>query len=100
MKNLIKSKVFIGTFLVSYFLFFVITIFILDLKKEGFGVGSMEYGFPFVFYSSNCFGGYYLWSGLVGNISVAVIFSIVIGLINTHLWLKFSSPDFRAKWHV
>ena len=50
MKKLIKHKVFIGAFLTAYFLFFVVTISILDLKKSGIGVGSMEYGFPFPYY--------------------------------------------------
>jgi hypothetical protein len=100
MKNLIKHKVFISAFLLTYFLFFVVTIFILDLKKDGFGVGHLEYGFPFAYYYSHCFGGYYLWFGLIGNILVAAGLSIVIGLVSTHFWLKFSSPEFRAKWHI
>jgi hypothetical protein len=50
MKNLIKHKVFIAAFLATYFLFFVLTVFVLDLKSEGFGVGHLEYGFPFTYY--------------------------------------------------
>jgi len=100
MKNLIKQKVFIAAFLVTYFLFFGLTVFILDLKKQGFGVGHLEYGFPFTYYYSHCFGGYYLWFGLIGNILAAATFSIVIGLVSTHFWLRFSSPEFRSKWHI
>ncbi len=100
MKNLIKHNLFIGSFLTTYFLFFIVTIFILDLKSEGFGIGHLEYGFPFTYYYSHCFGGYYLWFGLIGNILTAAIFSSVIGLVCTHYWLKFSSPEFRAKWFV
>jgi hypothetical protein len=100
MKNLIKNKVFISMFLLAYFLFFVITIYVLDLKTSGFGVGSMDYGFPFTYYSSHCFGGNYLWVGLIGNIIVATAISFIVGLISTHFWLKFSSPQFRAKWHI
>jgi len=100
MNNLIKHRVFINTFLLAYFLFFVVTIFILDLKSEGFGVGHLGYGFPFTYYYSSCFSGYYLWLGLIGNILVAGIFSFVIGLVSTHFWLKFSSPEFRSKWHI
>ena len=100
MNNLIKHRVFIGTFLLAYFLFFVVTIFILDLKSEGFGVGHLEYGFPFTYYYSSCFSGFYLWLGLIGNILVAGIFSFVIGLVSTHFWLKFSSSEFRSKWHI
>ena len=100
MKNLIRHKVFIVSFLMAYFLFFVVTVFALDLKKQGVGVGHLEYGFPFTYYYSHCFGGYYLWLGLIGNILVAGIFSFVIGLVSTHFWLKFSSPEFRSKWHI
>jgi len=100
MKRLIKHKVFISAFLTAYFLFFVLTIFIFDLKKSGIGVGSMEYGFPFSYYYSHCFGGYYSWSGLMGNILTATILSTIIGLAAAHFWIKFSSPEFRAKWHI
>ena len=100
MKSYIKSKAFISIFLVTYFLFFVVTISILDLKTEGVGIGHLEYGFPFTYYYSHCFGGYYLWFGLIGNILAAATFSIVIGLVSTHFWLKFSSPKFRSKWFV
>lgn len=100
MRQLIKHKVFIGAFLTAYFLFFTVTVFILDMKKLGIGVGSMEYGFPFAYFYSHCFGGYYSWSGLIGNILTAAIFSVVIGMAAAHFWLKFSSTEFREKWHV
>lgn len=97
MRKLIKHKVFIGAFLIAYSLFFVITIFILDLKSPGIGVESMNYGFPFAYYSSHCFGGYYSWLGLTGNILAAAIFSFAVGSATTYFWLKFSLPEFRAK---
>lgn len=100
MKRLIKHKVFIGAFLTAYFSFFLITISILDLKKSGFGVGSVDYGFPFTYYYSTCFGGGYSWIGLAGNIFTAAIFSFVIGLVAAHFWLKLSAPEFRAKWRI
>ena len=100
MKNLIRHKVFIGLFLLTYFLFFVVTIFLFDFKRNGFGVGHFEYGFPFAYYYSNCFGGYYLWAGLLGNILTASIVSFCSGLFFSHLWLKASSPEFRAKWYI
>lgn len=100
MKNLIKLRVFISVFLTAYFLFFVVTVSVLDLKKSGIGVGSMEYGFPFAYYYSHCFGVYYSWFGLTGNILTAAIFSIAIGLVSAHFWLKFSLREFRAKWHI
>lgn len=108
MNNLIKHKIFIAAFLLTYFLFFVITIYILNLKTGGIGAGSMDYGFPFIYYSSHCFGGNYLLPGLIGNILFAAVLSFVVGLVSTHIWLKFliplwqeiSSPEFRSKWYL
>ena len=108
MKKLMKHKIFIVMFLLTYFSFFVITIFILDLKKDGLGVGYVDYGFPFAYYHTTCFSAYYSWFGLIGNMLVAIFLSVVIALISTHFWLKFllplwreiSSPEFRSKWHI
>jgi hypothetical protein len=111
MKNLIRQKIFIGAFLTSYFLFFVITFSISRFPRTGGGgilLGHTLYGFPFAYYYSHCFGGYYLWFGLAGNILVAAIVCSVIGLISAHfwtswllpLWQTFSSPEFRAKWYI
>lgn len=108
MKNLIKSKIFIGTFLLTYFLFFIVTVFILDLKIDGFGVGHIAYGFPFTYYYSHCFGGDYIWSGLLENIFVAMVISFITALIVPYLGLnissairaKLSSPEFRARWYL
>ena len=108
MKNLIKHKVFIGTFLLTYFLFFSLTIFVFDFKTESGGVANYDYGFPFPYFHEHCFGGNYLWSGLLGNILFAAIISFVTGLVSTHFWLKLIvplwqkvySPEFRAKWYL
>ena len=100
MKKLIRSKIFTSGFFLSYFSFFVVTIFILDLKKDGVGVEHYEHGFPFAYYYSHCFGGYYLWVGLVGNMLLAAAISAVVGLAISQLWSKFSSPEFRSKWYL
>lgn len=108
MKNLIKHKIFIGTFLLSYFSFFVITVFILEIKREGLWAGFSEYGFPFAYYYSTCYGADYSWVGLLGNILFAAVLSTVVGLFSTYLWLNWllpfwreiSSPEFRAKWYL
>jgi hypothetical protein len=72
---------------------------VLDLKKSGPGVGITNHGFPFTHYSTHCYGWTYYWDALIGNILTAAVLSFVIGLAATHFWLKFSSPEFRAKWH-
>ena len=108
MKSLLKSKIFIAAFLLTYFLFFVLTIYVLEVKTAGFGAGSWEYGFPFTYYYSNCYGGGYVWSGLFGNIFVAGIFGVVSGIVSTFFWRnhllpflqKISSEEFRKKWYI
>jgi len=105
MKQLIKSRIFIGTFLVIYFAFFVVTVFILEVKEEGLFAGYMEYGFPFTYYHTTCFGAFYSWSGLIGNMLFAAIISFFGGLIASYFLTKFSSPElklaeFRVKWHI
>lgn len=100
MKDLIKSKIFISTFLTAYFLFFIITVCIFDFKRKSFGAGNFDYGFPFAYYHSNCFGGDYLWTGLVNNILFAAFLSFGIGLASVIFWRKVSSPEFRKKWYL
>jgi len=100
MKNLVKSRIFIGAFLVSYFAFFILTIFVFEIKKSGIGVGSMDYGFPFTYFQSHCFGGNYDLQGLIGNVIFAGILSCFIAFGISNLKEKFSSPEFRAKWYL
>jgi hypothetical protein len=104
MKRLIKHKVFIGAFLTAYFLFSILfsvmTTSIFDWQKSGIILGLTEYGFPFTYYYSGCFSSDYLWLGLAGNILTAAIFSFAVGLTAAYFRLKFSSPAFRAKWHI
>jgi hypothetical protein len=100
MKNLIKSKIFIVTFLMTYFSFFAFTIWIFEVKRDGVGVGHTEYGYPFIYFRSHCFGGSYDFQGLIGNIFFAFGLSFFVGLFFSHFWLKFSSPEFRQKWHL
>lgn len=96
MKNLIQSKIFIIVFLVSYFLFFALTI---NRLHSSLGTNT-AYGFPFAYYYSHCFGENYNWLGFAGNLLCALILSSVTGLASSHLRLKVSSPEFRAKWYL
>lgn len=108
MKEILKSKMFIGVFLLTYFSFFFLTIYVWEIKSSGFGAGWWNYGFPFTYYGSHCFGGYYLWSGLLGNILFAGILSAFGGAVLTYLWgvhligfyEKVTSDEFRAKWYL
>ena len=100
MIGLIRSRIFAAAFFVSYFLFFYVTIFVLEIQGPGFGVGHTEYGFPLTYYYSHCFGGYYIWSGLIGNAIFASLMSAVIALACSRVWIQLWSPQFRAKWYL
>lgn len=108
MKRLLKSKTFIGAFLVTYFSFFVLTMYVFEVKTSSFGAGSWDYGFPFTYFFERCFNAGYIWSGLFGNIVFAGILSFAVGAIaayfrQNHLkpfLQRVSSKEFRAKWHI
>lgn len=100
MKKLIGHKAFIGAFLTTYGLFFVLTMYVFEFKYDSLGVSNYEYGFPFAYYHESCYGGSYLWGGLFDNILSAAVLSGAVGLLFAHLWLKFSATEFRAKWHI
>ena len=108
MKKLIVSRLSITAFLLSYFSFFALTIPILEIRREGFGVGSWEYGYPFAYYYSGCVGGDYLWSGLIGNILFAAGLSAAVGFAAVLVWRNLlaplrahlASPEIRRKWYL
>ena len=97
MKQLLRTRVFAAAFFLLYAAYFALT---LDVQRPGFGVGHVEYGFPFTYYYSHCFGGHYLWLGLIGNAAFAGTLSIAFGLWAAHLARKLSTPEFRAKWYL
>ena len=97
MKNLIKSKIFVSAFLLFYFSFFIFTIFIFDFKTESGGVENFDYGFPFSYFHEHCFGGNYLWFGLLKNILFATVCSYFVGLIFNLIWSKISSRRIELK---
>jgi hypothetical protein len=99
MKNLIKSKIFIAAFLLTYFTFFIVTMWLFEYKAYTIGTNS-SYGYPFPYYHESCFGGGWDYEGLVSNVFFAFGLSFFVGLFFSHFWLKFSSPEFRQKWHL
>lgn len=100
MKYLIKTTAFAMFFFASYALFFALTLTVFDRVEDGIGVGHTVHGFPFGYYYSSCFGGHYIWSGLIGNAASGAIVGLVAALGLTHFWLKLRSPEFRAKWYL
>jgi hypothetical protein len=108
MKKMVESRIFIAAFLLTYFSFFLISVVILDLKSEGLGAGHFAHGFPFTYFYSHCFGGYYLWFGLLGNIGAAAALAFAAGLsavyLHRNLFLPFrrkvAADEFRRKWYL
>jgi len=100
MAHLVDSRAFGIAFFAFYFLFFVSTIFVFDIRRPSIGIGSADHGFPFAYYHSHCFGGFYIWSGLLGNIVFASILSGFFGLAVAKTWQNLSSPEFRARWYL
>lgn len=100
MREKLSSKVFSISFFAVYFGFVIATMYLFEFSSPGFGVGHVEYGFPFKYYYSHCFGGYYIWTGLVANLTVGAVFSFLTALSLENLRRKLSSPEFRARWHI
>ena len=100
MKRLIRTRVFAVAFFLAYFSYFAVTVFILDISGPGIGVGHSAHGFPFTYYYSHCFGGYYIYSGLLGNAVVAGIVSTIAGLAAVNLRENLSTPEFRSRWYL
>lgn len=100
MKSLIWSRIFAVSYFFSYTAFLTLTMYFYDFVEDGIGAGHSIHGFPFGYYYSHCFGGNYLWVGFLGNLTVAALISLFIGLLVSQLYRKFSSPEFRTKWYL
>jgi hypothetical protein len=100
MKELIRSRVFISSFIIAYFSYFLITISKLNISGPGYGAGSVEYGFPFTYYESRCFGENFYPLGLLGNILFAALIGTIIGIFCAYVWKTLASEDFREKWNL
>lgn len=100
MKHLINAPAFGIFFFVSYATFFIVTMVVFDHVEEALSIGHTIHGFPFGYYYSGCFGGYYIWSGLIGNAAVGATISLGTALALAHFRLKLRDPEFRAKWYL
>lgn len=96
--ELIRSRVFISSFIIAYFSYFLITLWILNISRPGIGEGFQDYGFPFTYYASTCFGGSYIYSGLLGNILFAALIAAIVGVFIAYVSKTVSSEDFRKYW--
>ena len=98
MAHVIRHKVFIYSFLATYFLFFIVTIYVFEIKAAGVAM-SLEYGFPFTYYLSHCFGGTYLYSGLLGNVFFALTLATAVAMVCSYSWLKLLPKIGTAVFH-
>jgi len=63
-------------------------------KKGGMCFDCYEtYGFPFALYESGTILHLdeFIWAGVVADISIAIVFSLMLGLIFKYVWSKISS---------
>ncbi len=100
MKNLIKNSVFIRGFLCGLPLFIFLTSVIeWDNKNrvESCYACEMTKGFPFAYYNKGVLvgTGRLLWFGLIADILIAIVFSLVIGLIFKVVWEKFTAKRLK-----
>lgn len=108
MKDLVRHKAFIFSFLLSYFGYFLLTVVILEVRQPQIGAGNAAYGYPFVYLYTSCYGGYYSYLGLLGNILFAAVLGTIVGLLFSYLWknlfvpawTKVTSDEFRTKYHL
>jgi hypothetical protein len=100
MKELIRSRVFISSFIIAYFSYFLVTIWILKIARPGFGVGTVDYGYPFAYCGSACFGESFYPLGLLGNILFAALIGTIVGVFCAYVWKTLASEDFRSKWDL
>ncbi|MDQ3181583.1 MAG: hypothetical protein M3Q33_13810 [Acidobacteriota bacterium] len=59
-----------------------------------FSSGGYSFGFPFILYKTeigypNHF--YFVWSGLIANILIAIVFSFIVGFVVNFMWSKIVS---------
>ncbi len=99
MKNLLRNRIFIATFLLTYFSFFAITMWLFEFRSHDVAT-TTNYGFPFTYFRSTCFGGNYIWQGFAGNIVFSLGMSFVAGSLFSSIKTKLSSPEFRSKWYL
>ncbi len=99
-KSLLRLPIFIYGFIVTYFSYFLVTIGVLDLSRPGVGVGIEHHGYPFTYYTSNCWGGAYFLPGLLGNILFAALVGTIVGLVCAYIWQTVAREDFRKRWHL
>jgi len=62
--------------------------------QSNISAGGYNGGFPFMMYKTEIGylnNSYVVWSGLVGNILITLVFSFVLGLIFKFVWLKIVS---------
>ena len=103
-----RKPIFIEVFVAVYFGFFILTMGILNVRRPGFAVGSTEYGFPFTYYQSHCFGGEYVYSGLLLNVMTALVLAAAVSLFVNAYWFLGIKPkletldldELRRKWFI
>jgi hypothetical protein len=99
MHSILNTKAFAIIYFAAYVLFFAISFNVTDVFPNGL-LGHTAYGFPFTYYYAHCFGAQFIWLGLLGNVVIGAVLSVVVSAALTRLWYNVNSPEFRAKRYL
>src|SRR3712207_321621 len=108
MHKLISYAAFKIGFWSGIFLFVVLNLLSYELSRHKYDTlpikfadaGGYEMGFPFTLYVWSFgypFNFYFVWSGLIADILIALVFSFVLGLIFKFVWSKSASRRLNLK---
>lgn len=98
MKNLIKNKAFVVGFTFGIVITFLVNFYTL-LPERGFICFDCyeTWGFPFAMHESGTMLhlNRFIWAGVIANISIAIVFSSLLGLVSKFIWSKLASKNLR-----
>ena len=94
MKNLIKNKPFIFGFVFGIFLMILANIYLAIIDIANFCSDCyLTLGFPYPIYRNSAISGFekFVWTSILPNILITIIFSFLIGLLFKFVLLKIIS---------
>lgn len=97
MKENLQNSSFIFGFGTAFITFIILNLFCKRFEYQMF-VTVINIGFPFSMYRGVVSGHsvyYFIWSGLIANFVIAILFSFVVGLLVKYFWSKFTSARLK-----
>lgn len=93
MRKLFQGKAFDFGFVAGIILFVFANMFTIPDSGNGICFDCYEaVGFPFTFHEKGTILhlNQFVWAGVIADISIAIIFSVVLGLMFNYVWSKIS----------